>query len=288
MITSVNNPIKDPLSDTQSDSQNIDSGILSYIKAAKEDYPSKEELFAEIKIQRAKNHKKATAIKSVAAAVLISVTTWIINPVISTDSYSTEFSQRMTLTLRDGSKLRLNSNSKVIAEMRLHSRELALEKGEASFTVDHGVRPFSVLVNGSTVLDIGTVFNVKQWNDYFITTVESGEVKVINGKQSINLISGQSIKVMENSLGAPFLADLDSVAAWQSGRIIFNGTSLKEAISNMQRYRKYPILLDENAEDLRISGSYDVNKIEVLLDSFPSLFNLKVSRHADGVIVIKK
>lgn len=284
MITSVNKHIDN----LEQEIEPIDSGLMPYINAAKDQYPSKEELLAEVNQQRAKRQKQKTIIKSTLAVSLVALSIWTINPPLYSETYTTKFAQRMDVTLPDGSGINLNSNSQVVVKLRVRSRELLLTRGEASFNVKHGLRPFIVNVNDASVLDIGTMFNIQKWDDYFVTTVEGGVVEVRSGETQNILKTGESLKVTGRIAGVPYLADLDMVTAWQSGKIMFNGTTLKDAISQIQRYRKANIVLDSRADSLRLSGSYDINKIEPLLDSLPSMFPVVLSHNPNGEIQIRK
>lgn len=264
------------------------SDLMPYIKAAKDQFPSKEELFSEVNRDRDNRKKILKTVQYTAALVFCVFGVWTVNPTISTDTYSTRYAENAEYTLADGSRVHLNSNTTLLTRFRLHSRELTLDKGEASFTVKHEWRPFTVAVDTSKVVDIGTVFNISKWEQSFVTTVLEGEVELHTGDQQTKLIAGQSIVVSAGKAGIPYLADMDAVTAWHSGKILFNKTPLKDAIASIQRYRKAPIQLDPRVENMLITGIYDVSKVEQLLDSMDTMFPVKVTRSNNGEINIQK
>ncbi len=261
---------------------------MTYLSAGKNHYPTKSELIAEANLLREKSAHRKNTLKGTVALACTLLAIWGINPEIGSESFSTNYSERLNITLKDGSAVLLNANSSLISSNRLRSREVLLVKGEASFTVKHEIRPFIVNVDRASILDIGTVFNITKWNNSFVTTVTKGEVEFRMGEAKQRLITGRSIQVTGDVASAPYQADLEMITAWQSGKIMFNGTPLKEVISQIQRYRKEPIILDEHIQNVRITGIYDINKIETLLDSLPSIFAIKVNRLADGEIRISK
>ncbi|AKR44691.1 hypothetical protein ACJ67_10390 [Methylophilus sp. TWE2] len=261
---------------------------MPYIRAAKDQFPSKEELFAEINSDRDHRKKLTRTVQYTAVFVFFAASIWAVNPTISTDIYTTQYAENAQFSLPDASRVHLNSNTRLISKLRLRSREMTLEKGEASFTVEHELRPFTVAVNASTVRDIGTVFNISTGDQSFTTTVLEGEVELHTGDQKTRLTSGQSIQVSLAETGSPYPADLDMVTAWHHGKILFNKTPLKQAIANIQRYRKAAIELDPRLENLLITGIYDVSKVEQLLDSMESMFPVKVTRLDSGEIKIQK
>ncbi|KQT34544.1 hypothetical protein ASG24_09730 [Methylophilus sp. Leaf414] len=261
---------------------------MPYIKAARDKFPSKEELFSEVNRDRDNRKKVLKTVQYTAALVFCALGVWTVNPTISTDNYSTRYAENAEYTLADGSRVHLNSNTTLLTRFRLHSRELTLDKGEASFTVKHEWRPFTVAVDTSKVVDIGTVFNISKWEQSFVTTVLEGEVELHTGDQQTRLIASQSIVVSAGKAGTPYLADMDAVTAWHSGKILFNKTPLKDAIASIQRYRKAPIQLDPRVENMLITGIYDVSKVEQLLDSMDTMFPVKVTRLNNGEINIQK
>lgn len=282
------NTSKQPQLQPPSETESSISDLMPYIKAAKGKFPTKEELFSEVNRDRDNRKKVIKTVQYTAALVFCALGVWTINPTITTDTYATQYAEKAQYILADGSSVHLNSNTTLVTRLRLHSREMTLDKGEASFTVKHELRPFTVAVNQSTVLDIGTVFNISKWEQSFVTTVLEGEVELQTGEQKNRLTVGQSMHVTNQQTGAPYLADMDMVTAWHTGKILFNKTPLKEAIASIQRYRKAPIQLDARVEDMLITGIYDVSKVEQLLDSMDTMFPVKVTRSNDGEINIKK
>jgi len=264
------------------------SDLMPYMLAAKDQFPSKEALFAEVNSDRDHSRKLTRTAQYTAVVAFFAASIWAVNPTISTDIYSTQYAENTQFSLPDGSRVHLNSNTSVISKLRLRSREMTLEKGEASFSVKHELRPFTVAVNASTVRDIGTVFNLSTWEQSFTATVLEGEVELQTGDQRTRLTSGQSMHVSRADTGSPYPADLDMVTAWHHGKILLNKTPLKEAVAIIQRYRKASIELDPRVENLLITGIYDVSKVEQLLDSMESMFPVKVTRLDSGEIKIQK
>jgi transmembrane sensor len=282
------NTSKHPQRQQPSETESNISDLMPYIKAAKGKFPSKEELFAEVNRDRDNRKKVIKTVQYTAALVFCALGVWTVNPTISTDTYSTRYAENAQYTLPDGSSVHLNSNTTLVTKFRLRSREITLDKGEAAFTVKHELRPFMVAVNNSTVLDLGTVFNISKWQQSFVTTVLEGEVELQTGEQKNRLTAGQSIHVTDQEAGAPYLAEMEMVTAWHTGKILFNKTPLKDAIASIQRYREAPIQLDPRVEELLITGIYDISKVEQLLDSMDTMFPVRVTRANDGEINIQK
>ena len=63
--------------------------------------------------------------------------------------------------------------------------------------------------------------------------------------------------------------------------------NLDEAIAQIQRYRQAPIRLEDPAlAQLPISGVFNTDNVEDLLDLFPHILPLTMARDADGTLHI--
>jgi transmembrane sensor len=76
-------------------------------------------------------------------------------------TYSTMKGETKTLTLPDGSRLELNTDTEVRVHFNHFRRHVDLLRGESFFIVKHDPdRPFEVAAGSGAIRDIGTAFNV--------------------------------------------------------------------------------------------------------------------------------
>lgn len=277
-----------PITQPEKETSPANSDLLSYMRTAEAIYPTKEQLLAEVRQDREIWRQAKKSVKGTIVLSLCILAIWIVNPTLSEQSVSTRYAEQLDLNLLDGSQAKLNSNSRITVKNRLRSREILLAQGEASFSVMHEFRPFTVTVGQTTVKDIGTTFNISKWDTSYIATVQEGVVEICANGVVTKVIAGESVKVDDGVAGAPHQANLDRVTAWQSGKLMFNATPLSEVIAEIQRYRSAPIILDPSASGLLLTGIYDVSKVELLLDSMSSMFSVTVKRKNDGHILITK
>jgi transmembrane sensor len=108
------------------------------------------------------------AVPAAAAAILLGVLAWPGQPSLSTTRapYSavagTQVGELRTLSLPDGSHIRLNTASSVAVDYTGTVRAIRLHRGEAHFTVARdSARPFTVTAGSVTVRAVGTAFNVR-------------------------------------------------------------------------------------------------------------------------------
>jgi transmembrane sensor len=257
----------------------------------KEYFPTREEILYEAQALTQKNlATRKRNLKNASLGTVLSLliaATWMLDPVLQSDYLTTGIGQTQVYNMADGSTITLNTNTIVQAENRLLSRQVKLLQGEALFNVAHGWRSFTVQANDTHIRDIGTAFNVFNTNNGAIVTVLEGSVEVTIDNKNQLLTQNQTLQTSINQFKAPATVDTSTITAWQQGNILFDGTPLGEAVKEMQRYRKAPIILnDTKAAKLRISGAYDIKGIESLLDTLPISVAVKVNRNINGSVEI--
>lgn len=95
--------------------------------------------------------------------------------------YTTGVGEERTIRLQDGTRLTLNSDSKVVVGFAKAQRHVTLARGEAYFEVVHNRhRPFIVTVGDHDITDVGTVFMVRYGNGNAAITLLEGKVTVSN------------------------------------------------------------------------------------------------------------
>ncbi|MGQ1911378.1 FecR family protein [Marinifilum sp. RC60d5] len=170
------------------------------------------------------------------------------------------------LTLMDGTKVWLNSSSKLRYPSQFGSKIRKVElQGEAYFQVaKDSVHPFVVDLNKAQVKVLGTSFNVNAYLDKIVTTLEEGIVEVSDeliGKQE-KLIPNEQFYI-NHTTGKFEKRTVDSklFTAWKDGRFVFEDESLESIMSRLSRWYDVDVLfLDKSCKSLRFSG--DLNRYE--------------------------
>jgi ferric-dicitrate binding protein FerR (iron transport regulator) len=170
-------------------------------------------------------------------------------------AYNTLFNPRgskvISLTLSDGTRVWLNSESSLRYPASFASTALNREveiTGEAYFEVKHDAKqPFKVhLPNGSVIEDIGTAFNVNAYFDEadIKTTLIEGSVRVSNGSPDHQITRSQILKPGQQSVQNPSNpvirvqdnVDVEEVTSWKNGRFQFTDASIETILKEISRY----------------------------------------------------
>lgn len=196
-------------------------------------------------------------------------------------SFSTSVGGQQLQVLPDGSRVRLNTDTKVRIAFQADERRVVLEHGQAFFEVAHDPnRPFVVEADGARVRALGTKFDVRHDTAAVRVTLVQGRVQVRAGDGRETVLSpGEAVVADRNGLSRPSAADVGAVAGWTSGRLTFSGVPLRDAVAEVNRYSDRKVVLDapEAVAGELISGQFVTGDIENFVAGARSLYGLKVT-----------
>lgn len=256
--------------------------------ALRERVASREALLAEAKAMTARQRKGRKAAGSTALVLLLAGSVWWLDPAWHTEQVQVAIGAQREIRLADGSLVQLDSGSHLRIERRVRSRQLELVNGQARFTVVHADAPFIVRSQGVSVRDIGTVFDVRSDVRGVRVGVVQGEVEVSNGRGGVQpLQAGQQLLASVTELSAVQQVDSVAMDGWRHSVLRFEGTPLREAIVDLQRFSAQPLrLADERTGELRLSGEFDSRQVRALLEQLPAVLPVTTVRSADGGLTI--
>ena len=208
----------------------------------------------------------------------------------SAGDYATRPGEQKVATLEDGSRLALNTDTRVGVRFDDGRRQIMLEKGEAMFEVAHDAdRPFIVVAGETRVQAIGTVFIVRRTADDVIVTLIKGEVAVSHDQPPTarasrgTLVLRPGEKLTEPADG-PARIEPESVevaTAGRRGQTVFQETPRGEAVPDLDRYGGPVIMVDDpRVAALPISGVFATNAAD-FAEAAATVHGLRVEKDGD-------
>ena len=159
---------------------------------------------------------------------------------------ATTFARMGTVTLDDGTKVRLAPESQVTIP-KLFGQDLRAVRlaGIGEFTVGKGMdTPFRVNAGRADIIATGTVFTVHVRDDSSTTVVVSeGSVRVGRRKMMTDVPTGGAVVAKDSVVRPATAAERDEADAWRSGTLVVNDKPLGQALNLMKRWYGLTILL---------------------------------------------
>ncbi|MEJ1964507.1 MAG: FecR family protein [Gammaproteobacteria bacterium] len=205
-----------------------------------------------------------------AACVLVAaigVSAWLY---ASRGTYSAGLGEQRVIALDDGSKIELNSRSRLKVRFTSATRSVELIDGQALFQVaKDAARPFIVRSGDTQVRAVGTQFDVYRRSGSTVVTVVEGRVAVSSPSSveterkaertsdAIGLVAGEQIVVGRATAPRPERTDVAVATAWTQQRLVFFRTPLTEVAEEFNRYNKRELVIkDAELRSFHVSGTF--------------------------------
>ncbi|MDT8466211.1 FecR family protein [Alcaligenes nematophilus] len=206
--------------------------------------------------------------------------------------FATAHGERREIVLPDDSTLLLNTDTSLTVALYGHQRTVRLEQGEVFFQVD-GTQgtPFVVEMESGAVRVTGTQFNVRRIDQAFSVDVLQGSVQVSTGpwwrRQLAMLRPGDVARVTKpDHLRSGKGTDVENSVAWREGKVVFRGTSLADAVQELNRYSAERLVVsDPQIAGLRVSGVFNIDDPASFLAALPHIVPVHVQPRPDGTAV---
>lgn len=203
--------------------------------------------------------------------------------------YATKVGERSTITLADGSRVMLDTDSAISVGQWATRRDVRLEKGQALFEVAHdAAHPFVVASGNRTVEALGTKFVVRMGADDFAVGLVEGKVRVSLGASTAATILAPGEKLaLRGDLAAVSRGSADAMMAWTDGHLTFDRLPLREVVQEMNRYSPRKIVLsDDKLGERPFSGTFNVDGGDALVEALKAYGLARVVRSDETELVI--
>jgi transmembrane sensor len=237
---------------------------------------------------RPRSRRRAWSVAAVAASLAVAaLATWFW-PTLP-QSFATEPGEQRTIVLGDGSRVTLNTRTRILVTLGRSSRDVVLDAGEAFFVVAKDPdRPFLVRTRLGAARAVGTHFDVYLDDERLTVTTEEGKVLVgsaagdgvlVAAGRRADLRSGMS----QATVGA---ADVGAALNWLNQRLEVNNVPLADVLRDFSRYTALPIrAATPSIAALRVSAVLRTGDIEALEATLKGALGLDVERHGGELVV---
>lgn len=220
-------------------------------------------------------------------------------------AFSTERGQRRMVNLPDakdaGSRLQLDTATRLEARLYRDRREVRLHDGQAMFTVQpDSDRPFHVWAGALRITVVGTRFSVRQTASGLdagqtVISVEEGRVRLARAGADaalgpVELTAGQMVVADEAGRISPVTRVRAAVIApWRDGRLNFDQTPLDQAIAEFERYGPTGLVVrDPAVAAWPVGGSYSVHQWQRFAATLPHVLPVRLEQRGDHTEIVAR
>ncbi len=226
------------------------------------------------------------------AALSAGGVTYYLNP--KGTLYTTPVGGHRTLTLSDGSRIELNTDS--VLRLEPDERSASLERGEAYFDIRHdAAHPFSVRVANHRIVDVGTEFIVRNDGGKTRVTLMEGEARfestgdrqlrhaALLGPGDVAIATADTVSITKEPAQKLMLD-----ASWRRGVLVFDNATLADAANELNRYNDRKLVVaDDAVARTRIDASIPIDGVEVLARIAHDAIGLRVEMRGNEIILLR-
>jgi transmembrane sensor len=213
---------------------------------------------------------------------------------------ATAVGEQRTLNLEDGTRVELNTDSRLMVQYNHDTRTVVLESGEAYFQVAHERRPFMVIAGDRKIVALGTAFTVRRdqaSDDELTVTLIEGRVAVAPaasnnapasepGSAVTVLNAGQRLRARPHVRPTVETASVEKATGWMRGQLIFDHTPLGEAAAEFSRYNKIKVTVaSPEAAAIPIGGIFRIGDSRSFARAVAASYDLKITVHGDELVL---
>lgn len=219
-------------------------------------------------------------------------------------TYNTRTAQMLKVTLADGtgdmpgSQLDIAPHSAIDVTLYRRRRVVELARGEVRFDITHDAQsPFHVHTRTADIEVVGTVFTVRDRGSSITVGVERGHVRVrVRAREGaeappvevIDLHRSDLVEVRDGRASAVRQTDVRALSAWRDGWLVFDNTTLADALEAINGYRASPIIsADARTGALRLSGRFRTNDSAGLVAVLPTILPVTALTQPDGSVELQ-
>lgn len=254
---------------------------------------------------RSKNLYKRASVWAVAASIafLIAVLSLLYmyggeqttEETLHTSVYNTSIDEHRIITLKDGTRIRLNENSLIeIPDFNKADSRTVNLKGEAFFEVAHDEsKPFIVKSEHGIVQVLGTAFNVRTSDtagNLFIVAVSEGKVSFTNNEQTpseqsqiltknqIGLLNTETSEITTENM------NVRNYLTWMHGRVVYDKTPFPTVLKQLSHiYQIENKITHEELTNLILTADFSERSLENVIETIAH--SLDITAEIDGKTV---
>ncbi len=225
----------------------------------------------------------------------------------STHALATDKGEIKTVALTETSHVELNTATTLRADTEEGKRQVWFAAGEAFFALQEKGVPFTIHIGGVAVTAAEAAFSIHQKKTGLEIVTMTGEVSV-EGYQlgapllefdadditrqyplSVKLGQGERLFVTDTKYHVDHDIRVEDMAlSWRQGVVRFENRPLRQALDEINRYRKTPIhLANPHLNDVPVSGEFSVFDAKDFLNTVQTVYSVRVERVTPSWIVLR-
>lgn len=207
-------------------------------------------------------------------------------------TYRTAVGGFSSVPLQDGSRVTLNTDSKIQLDINKRERAVRLERGEAYFeAAPDPQRPFVVKAGSRRITAVGTQFSVRRVGDDDVeVVVTEGRVRVEDDSSAkpVLLDAGGIARAGSGGLrvATQAISQVNDALSWRTGFVVFRDAPLSQAAAEFNRYNTRKLLIqDATIASIPVSGRFRTDNVDAFVRLVQSGFPVQAHASSETILL---
>lgn len=220
----------------------------------------------------------------------------------------TNIGEQRVLALDDGTRIILNTDTRVVVSYDREARRVELKEGEALFEVaKKPAWPFIVNAGERRIEALGTSFVVRRDDRQLAVTLVEGKVAVsstsaLQGSaersdqnssssehpdaDTVMLVPGERIVFANAQPAKKDRPPLEKLLAWQRREVALDDATLADAVAEMNRYNRKPVqIASAETANVRVTGLFRAGDSMNFARAVAEAYDLQVIEEPDRIVL---
>lgn len=233
---------------------------------------------------------------------------------------ATGVGEQRQLVLEDGTRVFLNTDTRLVVKYDEQARRVELRRGEALFNVaKKSDWPFIVVVGDRQVKALGTSFVVRRDDERVAVMLMEGRVQVspqssstpsipadtqaqvdANSvapaqpaaatdqlpKETFTLTPGQRLTFTNGAAASLDTPSMERATAWRRGQVILDDTPLRVAAEEMNRYNSIKVVIESpEAAELLVNGLFQAGDSTHFANAVAQAYGLRIVERGGAIVL---
>lgn len=233
----------------------------------------------------------AQAMAALSACAVLMAGGHFVNIQVWGSPLSTPVGGRTVEPLADGSRVEVNTDSRIRVSVNGLRRKVWIDQGEAYFDIaSDASRPFIIQAGERQITVVGTRFSVYRDESEVRVRVTEGlvDVKPDARGPAVRARPGDEVKADGASVTRVHrgLDALEDEMSWRSGRLVFQNATLGEVAGQFNRYNSRKLrVADPEVAAIRVGGAFSATNVSGFAALLRDSYEVQADVRADEIII---
>ncbi|AOY95777.1 hypothetical protein BKK79_29215 [Cupriavidus sp. USMAA2-4] len=164
---------------------------------------------------------------------------------------------------------------------------ILLIDGEVALRRQPGAGQVEIVAGGGRIVPGDGAVEVRRAGTRYCVTCTAGEARLAHASGTMALRQRERVWYDRQGVGPAGAVDLEVASAWQHGQLLFRAVPLREAVDEINRYRRGRVMVsNQELASRRLSGQFRIADLDEAIRHIQQIYHAQVTRLPGGFVIL--